>query len=68
MVIPQDMSIEDIILMRDQKNISALRPYLPPDFCEQTAGLLMHPPGNVFIVTGFMIVGVGRTEIKRGFS
>ncbi len=55
-------SIEDIILERDEKKISVLRPYLPSDFCEQAAALLMHPPGNVFIVTGFMILSVGKTE------
>jgi hypothetical protein len=55
-------SIEDIILQKDQKNISALRPYLPPDFCQRAAALLSHPPGNVFIVTGFMILSVGKTE------
>ena len=49
------MSIENIILSRDHRGMSALRPYLPPDFCERAAALVLAHPGTVLIATGFYI-------------
>jgi hypothetical protein len=49
------MSIENIVLSQDQRGISALRPYLPPDFCERAASLILEHPGTVLIATGFYI-------------
>jgi hypothetical protein len=54
--------IEDIVLSRDQRGISALRPYLPPDFCERAARLILDNPGTALIVTGFYIPSAGATE------
>ena len=56
------MSIEDIILNRDRRGISALRPHVPDDFCSQAAGLVLEHPGKAVIVTGFYILGAGITE------
>jgi hypothetical protein len=49
------MSIENIVLSQDQRGISALRPYLPPDFCERAASLILDHSGTVLIATGFYI-------------
>ena len=56
------MSIEDIILDRDQRGISALRPHLPEDFCDQAGTLVLEHPGTAVIVTGFYILAAGATE------
>jgi hypothetical protein len=49
------MSIENIVLSQDQRGISALRPYLAPDFCERAASLILDHPGTTLIATGFYI-------------
>ena len=49
------MSIENVVLARDHRGVSALRPYLAPDFCERAASLVLQHPGAVLIVTGFYI-------------
>jgi hypothetical protein len=49
------MSIENIVLSQDQRGISALRPYLAPNFCERAASLILDHPGTVLIATGFYI-------------
>jgi hypothetical protein len=49
-------TIEDIILQKDGRNISALRPYLPSNYVEEAADLILDRPGKVLIVTGFYIV------------
>ena len=56
------MSIEDIILDRDRRGISALRPHLPEDFCGQAAELILQNPGTAIIVTGFYILAAEATE------
>ena len=56
------MSIENIVLSRDHRGVSALRPYLAPDFCERAASLVLEHPGTALIVTGFFIPGAGATE------
>ena len=56
------MSIEDIILDRDRRGISALRPHLPKDFCEDAASLILDHPGTAAIVTGFYILAAGAAE------
>ena len=55
-------SIEDIILSRDRRGISALRPHLPRDFCEQAASEILDHPGTALIVTGFYIAAAGAVE------
>ena len=51
-----DESIEDIILHNDNRGISALRPYLPKNFCTQAAQYILHNKGLVFITTGFYVL------------
>lgn len=55
-------NIEDIILQHDKRGISALRPYLPSNFCEQAAQLILSNPGIAFIVTGFYIIDADAPE------
>lgn len=56
------MAIENIVLSRDYRGISALRPYLAPDFCERAATLVLEHPGTTVIATGFHIPSAGATE------
>jgi hypothetical protein len=56
------MSIENIVLSRDHRGISALRPYLAPDFCERAATLILEHPGTVLIATGFYVPAGCATE------
>ncbi len=56
------MSIEDIILSRDQRGISALRGHLPADFCRQAAGRISEEPGTAIITTGFYILAARSNE------
>ena len=56
------MSIEDVILARDKRGISALRPYLPPNYCTQAAQFILDHPGAVLIATGFSIPQAEATE------
>ena len=55
-------AIEDIILDRDRRGISALRQYLPDNFCEQAAQLVLDNPGRMLICTGFYILDAGAPE------
>ena len=56
------MTIEDIILDNDRRGISHLRPYVPADFCDRAARLVLDNPGTAFIVTGFYILDAGMIE------
>ena len=56
------MTIEDIILDRDRRGISKLRPHVPADFCDQAAQLILDNPGTAFIITGFYILDAGAVE------
>ena len=56
------MTIEDIILSRDRRGISAFRGHLPDDFCSQAASLVLQHPGTAVVVTGFYIMAAGATE------
>jgi len=55
-------SIEDVILQDDRRGISALRPYLPFNFCEQAAQFVLKQSGVVLIATGFYIIYAGMPE------
>ncbi len=57
-----DRTIEDIILDNDRRGISHLRPYVPTDFCDRAAQLILDNPGTAFIVTGFYILDAGLIE------
>lgn len=56
------MTIEDVILDRDRRGISKLRPYVPVDFCDQAAQLILDNPGTALILTGFYILDAGVVE------
>lgn len=56
------MSIEDIILDRDRRGISHLRPHLPADYATQAAQLILDNPGTAIVVTGFYILDAGYAE------
>ena len=56
------MTIEDIILDRDRRGISQLRPHLPADFCDRAARLILDNPGTALITTGFYILDAGLVE------
>ena len=56
------MTIEDIILDRDRRGISHLRPHLPSDYATQAAQLILDNPGTAIIVTGFYILDAGFAE------
>ena len=56
------MTIEDIILDRDRRGISKLRPHVPADFCDQAAQLILDNPGTAIIITGFYILDAGAVE------
>ncbi len=55
-------TIEDIILDRDRRGISRLRPHLPTDFASEAARLILDNPGTAIITTGFYILDAGRAE------
>lgn len=55
-------TLEDILLSRDARNISRLRPYLPKDFVHRAARCILDHPGTAFLVTGFFILHAGATE------
>ncbi|MDP6822796.1 MAG: DUF4392 domain-containing protein [Dehalococcoidia bacterium] len=55
-------TIEDIILQKDGRNISALRPYLLSNYVEDAADLILEHPGKALIVTGFYIVYASAPE------
>lgn len=56
------MTIEDIILDRDGRGISHLRPHLPADYATQAARLILDNPGTAIITTGFYILDAGMAE------
>jgi hypothetical protein len=56
------MSIENIVLSRDHRGVSALRPYLAPDFCERAATFLLEHLGTALIATGFYVPAGCATE------
>lgn len=55
-------SIEDTILSKDQRNISAVRQYLPDNYCSEAAMFLERNLGTILIVTGFTIKSFMRGE------
>ena len=55
-------TIEDIVLRRDGRSMSALRPHLPTDFCTRAAQSLLDHAGPTLITTGFYILSCGVVE------
>ena len=47
------LTIEDVVLLHDKRNMTALRAHLPADYCMEAARFIYDRPGTVFIVTGF---------------
>lgn len=56
------LSIEDIILREDKRSMSALRPFLQPDFCTRAAQFILEQKGPVLIATGFYILSCDAIE------
>jgi hypothetical protein len=56
------VTIEDIILDRDRRGISHLRPHLPADYATESGQLVLDNPGTAIIVTGFFILDAGKAE------
>lgn len=56
------VTIEDLILQDDTRGISALRPFLAPDYCTRAARFVLDRPGTTLIATGFYIVSGGAVE------
>ncbi len=60
------MSIEEIILSHDRRGISALKDYLPPNFCDEAATFILDKRGNssrpALITTGFYILSAQAPE------
>ena len=56
------MTIEDIILDRDRRGISKLRPHLPSNYASEAAQLILDNPGTAIVVTGFYILDAGHAE------
>ena len=56
------MTIEDIILDRDRRGISRLRPHLPADYATRAARLILDNPGTAVVTTGFYILDAGKAE------
>lgn len=59
-------TIENIILQNDRRGISALRPFLPPDFCRRAAAFIAEVSGPVLIATGFCTYGRPETDGPLG--
>ncbi len=55
-------TIENIILQRDQRGMTELRPHVPADFCFQAARHILDHPGNAAIVTGFYVLMSDKPE------
>lgn len=55
-------SVELTILKNDRRGISLLEPYLPFNFCLNSAVSILNNSGVAFIVTGFCIVDVNSPE------
>ena len=56
------MDIEDIVLSRDRRGISSLRPHLSQNFCYEAAALVSEDPGTAIIITGFYILDADSNE------
>ncbi len=60
------MSVEEIILSHDRRGMSALRDYLPADFCHEAAGFVLERRKRsqrpAIIATGFYILSAGAPE------
>ena len=59
-------NIERTILTGDERGISKLAAYLPPDFCTQTAKLLTKHMSRVLLISGFYVNGSPETDGPPG--
>jgi hypothetical protein len=55
-------AIEEVILRNDRRGISALKPYLPEDFCTEAAQHILDNPGPSLVCTGFYIRAAAAPE------
>jgi hypothetical protein len=55
-------TLEDIILSHDRRGMTALRPHLPADYCQQAGQLLLENYPCVLITTGFYVTRLSAPE------
>jgi hypothetical protein len=60
--IQSNPTLESIILTKDKRGMSYLRPFLPPDYCQQAAQLAFDHCHCTLITTGFYITAYGAIE------
>jgi len=58
----KSLSVEDIILSRDRRGVSKLRQYMPENYCDQAARLVLDSPNTAMIATGFYISSASAIE------
>ena len=54
--------LEDIILEHDKRGIAPLRQFIPSDYLNRSAEIVLSNTGKVFITTGFYILTAGTIE------
>ena len=54
--------LEDIILEHDKRGITPLRQFIPSDYLNRSAEIVLSNTGKVFITTGFYILTAGTIE------
>lgn len=59
--------IENLILQHSGRGMDVLRPYMPENFCRDTAeAILRWPCGTVILTTGFFVAGHAETDGPPG--
>lgn len=60
-------SLEDIVLRRSQRGMNILRKYMPGNYAENAAKLILSwQKGTVFLATGFYVAGFAETDGPAG--
>lgn len=60
-------TIEDIVLRRSQRGMNILRKYMPGNYAENAAKLILSwQKGTVFLATGFYVAGFAETDGPAG--
>jgi len=57
-----ETGLDDLVLTHDRRAMSALRPYLPPEYCRRAARLIHQNLERVLIVTGFYVTRIAAPE------
>lgn len=54
--------LDDLVLSHDRRGMTALRPYLPLEYCRRAAGLVHQNLERVLIATGFFVTRINAPE------